>query len=161
MYLSIESYIALYGPIDTATFDRACYDACKYIDRHTTGIDGVRKLKDYFPVSESSVEAVKRCTAEIVNIIVQIQEAEKSASAGRGYTQTENGLHGKVVSSVSAGNESISYSATGDHASAIDAAVSDLSARDKLIRNTIRHYLSGETDKNGVNLLYLGVYPRV
>ena len=33
--------------------------------------------------------------------------------------------------------------------------------QNKLIRNTIHHYLSGETDKNGVSLLYLGVYPCV
>ena len=161
MYITLDRYVELYGKVEHSVFNRACYDACKYMDRHTTGIDGVRKLRDYFPVSESSVEAVERCTAEIVNIIAQIQEAEKSASVGRGYTQTENGLQGKVVSSVSAGNESISYSATGDQASAIDAAVSDLTARDKLIRNTIHHYLSGETDKNGVSLLYLGVYPCV
>ena len=161
MYLTIEKYKELYGEIDSMAFNRACYDACKYMDRYTTGVDGVRKLREYFPVSKSSAEAVERCTAEIVSIISQIQEAEKSASVGRGYTQTENGLQGKIVSSVSAGNESISYSATGDQASAIDGAVSDLTARDKLIRNTIRHYLSGETDKNGVNLLYLGVYPCV
>ena len=161
MYLTLEKYKDLYGEIDPIVFNRACYDACKYIDRHTTGIDGVRKLKDYFPVSESSVEAVERCTAEIVNIIAQIQEAEKSASAGRGYTKTENGLQGKVVSSVSAGNESVSYSATGNQASAIDAAVSDLAARAELIRATVRHYLSDETDRNGVSLLYMGVYPCV
>ena len=80
MYITLDRYVELYGKVEHSVFNRACYDACKYMDRHTTGIDGVRKLRDYFPVSESSVEAVERCTAEIVNIIAQIQEAEKSAS---------------------------------------------------------------------------------
>ena len=68
-------------------------------------------------------------------------------------------MHGKVVSSVSAGNESISYSVGSD--TAINLAVKDLEARKKLIYATIREHLSGAKDANGVNLLYMGVYPRV
>lgn len=161
MYIKYEEYTSLYDPMDEKSFNRLAFDACRYIDRFTSGVDGVKKLKVAFPVDEDSSTAVKHCAAKVINILSQIQEAEKSASMGRGYIQTENGLQGKVVSSVSAGNESVSFSSGGNQASAIDAAVSDLSARDNLICNTIRQYLSGVQDANGVNLLYMGVYPRV
>ena len=161
MYITLDEYTALYNPVEEKVFNRLAYDAGRHIDRLTTGIDGVKKIKTAFPTDEDSAEAVRRCTAKIINILYQIQEAENSASVGRGYIQTENGLQGKIVSSVSAGNESISFSSGGTQASAIDAAVSDLSARDTLISGTIREYLSGVQDANGVNLLYMGVYPRV
>lgn len=161
MYITYSEYAAFYEPIDERTFDFISYEAERVIDKMTTGIDGIKKLKVAFPTDEDSAEAVRRCTAKIINILYQIQEAEDSASVGRGYIQTENGLQGKVVSSVSAGNESISFSSGGTQASAIDAAVSDLSARDTLISGTIREYLFGVQDANGVNLLYMGVYPRV
>ena len=124
-------------------------------------MDGVKKLKTYWPVDVGTVEAVKHCAAKIVFVLLQIQEAEQSASLGRGYTQSENGLHSKVVSSVSAGNESVSYTVASTQATAIDQAISNTSDRDKLIRDVVRNHLSGETDANGVNLLYMGVYPCV
>lgn len=160
MYITFNEYVELYGEIHQPLFNRLAYDACKYIDRYTTGADGLKKLKTYWPADVGAVESVKRCTAEIIFILFQIQEAETSASVGRGYEKTESGIRGKVVSSVAAGNESISYSA-GSQITAIDAAVSDMAARDNLIFNTIRQDLSGVQDANGVNLLYMGVYPRV
>ena len=161
MYITLEEYASIYGSIDGQSFNRLAFDACRCIDRHTTGIDGVKKLKVAFPSDEDSAEAVKRCAAEIVNFLFQIQEAEKTASAGRGYQQTENGLRGKVVTSVSAGNESVSYSSGSFQSTAFDAAVADRSIRDRLIIRTVRDYLSGVSDANGVNLLYMGVYPCV
>lgn len=160
MYISYDEYTALYEAVDELTFNRLVYDAGRYIDRLTTGIDGVKKLKTAFPTDEYSAEAVKRCAGCVVNLLQQIQEAEKAASLGRGYTQTENGLQGKVITSVSAGNESVSYSAAGMK-TAVDSAVTDRAARERLINDTIREYLSGVTDANGVNLLYMGVYPCV
>lgn len=160
MYLKYEDYQNLYDPMDEKTFNRLAFDACRYLDRLTAGIDGVKKLKVAFPVDEDAASAVKHCAAKIVNILFQIQEAETSASVGRGYEKTESGIRGKVVSSVSAGNESISYS-SGSQITAIDAAVSDLAAREHLVFSTIRQYLSGVQDANGVSLLYMGVYPCV
>ena len=160
MYITFDEYTALYDRVEENAFSRAAFDACRYMDKMTTGVDGIRKLQKFFPVSQYDSEAVKRCTATVVNLLVQIQEAEKSASMGRGYIQTENGLQGKVVSSVSAGNESISYSAASSK-TAVDAVVADPAAKNRLVYQTIREYLSGVNDANGVNLLYMGVYPRV
>lgn len=157
MYISYDEYAALYGSVDC--FDRLCYDACRHIDRLTTSVDGVKKLKVAFPADEDSAAAVKHCAARVINILAQIQSAESAAAQGCGYIQTENGLQSKVISSVSAGNETVSFSAGGTIKTVIDAASVDTVAREKLIRDTVREYLSGATDANGVNLLYMGPYP--
>lgn len=159
MYLTYEEYAAIYDAMPQKDFDLLNFEACRHIDRLTAGVDGVKKLKVAFPTDEDSVAAVRHCAAHIVNLLHQIQEAEKSASMGRGFTQTENGLQGKVISSISAGNESISYAVGNSAKTSIDNAVSDRNARIKLLREVTREYLSGVTDANGVNLLYMGVYP--
>lgn len=158
MYITYDEYTALYDHIEEKLFNRLVYDACRQMDRLTTGADGVKKLKVAFPTDADSADAVKRCAAHITNILVQIHEAEKSASMGRGLMQTANGLQGKIVTSVSAGNESISYS-TGGEKTAVDAAVADPAEKERVIYWTIRNYLSGVADANGVNLLYMGLYP--
>ena len=159
MYITHTEYTALYDTIEETVFNRLAFDACRYLDRLTTGADGVKKLKVAFPTDEDDSTAVKHCAAEIVNLLSQICEAELSASAGRGYTQTDNGLQGKVISSISAGNESISFSGATSAKTAIDTAAADPAVKDQLIHNTIRHYLSGVADANGVNLLFMGTYP--
>ena len=158
MYIQYEKYTQLYDPVDEKTFNRISYDACRHIDRLTTGIDGVNKLKTAFPTDENAAEAVKRCAAAVINFLIQVETLEKTASSMRGYTETANGLQGKVVSSVAAGNESVSFS-SGDIKTLADVAVSDISARNKAISNIVYEYLSGVADANGVNLLYMGQYP--
>lgn len=161
MYINFDEYTALYDAIEEKVFNRLSFDACRCLDRLTTGLDGVKKLKVAFPEDEDSAAAVRHCAARVVNLLFQIQEAEHSASLGRGYNETVNGLHGKVISSVSAGGESITYAANPGTTTAIDSAAADPAFRDRMIQNVIRESLSGITDKNGVNLLYMGVYPIV
>lgn len=155
MYLTYGEYTALYDAIDERLFNRLVIDACRILDVHTTGADNIKKLKIAFPVDESDAQMVKGCAAKLVHFFYQVNQAE---SALVGYESTANGLRGKVVTSVSAGNESISYSTGG--ATAIDAAVKDKAVRDKMSAEIVWEYLSGITDANGVNLLYMGRYPR-
>lgn len=161
LHISETFYTEIYGEIDGSAFNRLCWAACRKLDAATTGVDGWKKLKNAFPVDADDAETVRRCACELIHLMWQIETAEKVTNQGRGYTETANGLQGKVVSSVSAGNESISY-ATGSVGSAtlIDKALADKSVRDKLFRDTIAEYLSGIADANGVNLLYMGPYPR-
>lgn len=161
MYITYSEYTALYDPIEEKVFNRLAFDACRYLDRVTTGLDGVKKLRVSFPEDEDSAAAVRHCAARVVNILYQIQEAEHSASLGRGYTETANGLQGKVISSVSAGGESITYAAKSGSGTGIDAAADDPAFRTRMILNTVCEDLSGIADANGVNLLYMGVYPHV
>lgn len=160
MYVSLEDYEKLYDPIDERLFNTLSYEACRVMDVHTTGIDNVKKLKRFFPDDADSAEAVKRCTAKLINTLHQIQQAEASASMGRGYTQTEQGLRRQIISRVESGNEAISYSETKNANTEIDAAVESRTARDKLLAGIVWDYLRGVTDGNGVNLLYMGLYPR-
>lgn len=161
MYITKEAYAELYGPMEEGLFARLSFEACRVMDIHTTGIDNVKKLRRFFPSDENNAEAVRHCAAKIVNTLKQIQDAEILAMESRGYESTEQGMRGKVISSVSAGNESISYAAGGASVStAIDAAVKDRTARDKLLAGIVLEYLRGIEDNNGVGLLFMGMYPR-
>lgn len=159
MYITKDYYESLYDPIDEKLFNALLYDACRVMDNHTTGIDNVKKLKVAFPTDEDSAESVRRCAAKLVNLMYQIQQAEITAVENRGYDLTEQGLRGKVISSVSAGNESITYT-TASGSTSIDSAVKSRTERDKLYANTVWYYLAGTEDANGVSLLYMGLYPR-
>lgn len=161
MYITYEEYSNIYDPMDENIFNRLAFDACRVMDIHTTGIDNIKKLKCFFPVNENDAQAVKHCTAKLISLMDQIRQAEIAAFQMRGAEQTEQGLRGKVISSVTAGNESITY-ATSSSAmtTAVDAAVKDKTARDKLMAETVWEYLRGVEDANGINLLYMGRYPR-
>lgn len=91
----------------------------------------------------------------------QIEAASKRVSEGQGYVTDDSGaLRGKVVSSVSSGSESISYTAKAEGGSTlIDAVLSDKAAQEKLYRDTVKEYLAFVPDSNGVNLLFAGAYP--
>lgn len=162
MYITYDDYLKWYAPIEQTVFDRLSFEACRVMDKYTTGLDGVRKLCDHFPTDETDAEAVKFTAAQLVNFLYQCYEAEQTATTGRGYTETENGIRGKVISSVSAGNESISYATSSTATTtAVDEAVKDKSTKDKILFQTVRDGLTGVADCNGVNLLYMGVYPRL
>ena len=160
MYISHSEYRELYGEIEKTLFNRLCFEACRAMDRHTTGIDNVKKLKVFFPSECDAMDAVKHCAAKITNLLFQIHEAELASSMGRGYNQTEQGLQRKIISRVESGNEAISYSEVKNADSTIDAAAADKTVRDKLLADTIWEYLSGVEDANGINLLFMGKYPR-
>lgn len=161
MYITYEEYLKWFDPIDRTIFNRLAFEACRVMDKYTTGLDGVRKLRDHFPTDEADAETVKFTAAQLVDFLYQCFDAEQIAATGRGYTETESGIRGKVISSVSAGNESISYATTATATTtAVDEAVKDKSTKDKILFQTVRDGLTGVADCNGVNLLYMGVYPR-
>ena len=49
MYITFEDYIRWYSPISENVFERLAIEACRTMDKYTTGIDSVRKLKKAFP----------------------------------------------------------------------------------------------------------------
>lgn len=152
MYATYDDYIQLYeDDITEQEFVRLEMEAERIMDIATTGVDNVAKLKRAFP--EDSKTAIMFCTCQIINVGKQIADAE----AASGYVAGANGLQGKAVSSVSAGNESVSFSGG---SSAITEAAYNAEKKRKLLLDTANVYLSGLTDANGVNLLYMGAYPR-
>lgn len=161
-YVDYAYYKGLYGEesIDESTFNRLCWEACRKVDNMTSGVDDVKKLKAAFPTDEDAAESVKRCVCKVIELAHDIETARKSISKAQEFVTREDGnLQGKVVSSVSAGNESISFISNTAVKTVIDKAVGDAEAEKQLYVDTIREYLSGVQDANGVNLLYMGPYP--
>ncbi len=161
-YVTYEYYEALYGEnaLSKADFNRLSWDAEREIDKATSGVDGVRKLKVAFPTDEENAETVKRCVCSLVGFLYEIEQAEKNANSVGHYTERADGsLQGKVVSSVSAGNESISYAVGKSADTAISNAIKDLHNKDMAVYQFIASKLSGVSDANGVNLLFDGRYP--
>ena len=143
-YITYDEYK---GNVPEEDFDYLVTEADRIMDMCTTGIDNVRKLKEYFP--EEDADIVKACESRIIDMLYDISKAG-------GYTQTSDGIQPATVASRSAGNESVSY---GSVTSAIEKAASDYNEKITLLRRTVKTFLSGLTDANGVNLLYMGVYP--
>ena len=64
-----------------------------------------------------------------------------------------------MVSSVTAGAESISYATGGSTETVFSKALADESEKERMLQRIVKKYLSGVSDANGVNLLYMGEYP--
>ena len=161
-YVDYEYYKTLYGEkaLAEADFKRLLWDAEREIDKATSGVDGVRKLRVAFPTSDYDAEAVKRCVCSLVEFLKQIEDAERNANSLGQYAERADGsLQGKFVSSVSAGNESISYAVGKSADTAISNARKDLHSKDVAVYQFITSRLSGVSDANGVNLLFAGRYP--
>lgn len=159
LYVDYEFYKDLYGEnaVPESDFNRLSWEAQKRLDNLTFG-----KLKFAFPTNEDNVEAVKRCVCKLIEVAADIESANKRVNDAQGYVSDYNGVHGKVISSVSSGSESISFTAKAESGSTlIDAVLSDKAAQDKLYADTVKEYLAGVPDANGVNLLYAGIpYPK-
>lgn len=160
-YVDYEYYKALYSSaIPEEDFNRLSWDACKLVDNATTGIDGVKKLRAAFPVDEDDAEAVKRCICKLIDTAYRLEQAETAAREAQGFIQRDDGtVVKKMVSSVTAGAESISYATGGSTETVFSKALADESEKEKMLQRIVKKYLSGVSDANGVNLLYMGEYP--
>lgn len=153
MYINHDRFNAMYSDnMDCTTFNRIRFEACRLIDRATTGIDGVAKLRIAFPTEPHEADAVRFCAAKVIHALYQIERVESSVCS-------DGTDSGRNITHIESGNESITYSDP-SKTSALAAAAADRTVRDNLILDTIREYLSGVTDANGINLLFMGAYPR-
>lgn len=147
MFVDYEYFTSIYGKsVEETTFNRLLWNAEKLVRDAATGIDGRCKLDFAFPNKETDAETVKRCVCAVVDLMARVDKAETEADGN------------KVVKSVSAGNESITYDVK---SGIIGAVLTDKTAQTKLYTDTVREYLRGTKDKNGVNLLFGGIYPYV
>lgn len=160
-YVDYEYYKSLYSTaIPEEDFNRLSWDACKLVDNVTTGIDGVKKLRTAFPTDVDDAEAVKRCICKLIDTAYRFGQAEAAAREAQGYVQREDGtVVKKIVSSVTAGAESISYATSGTGETAFAKALADDSEKERMYQRIVEMYLTGVGDANGVNLLYMGEYP--
>ena len=135
MYITYEDYAGIYGEaaITEADFKRLGFRAQRVLDDLTTGVDGVRKLAVAMPTEEYAKECVVRCLGELIHLSAQVEAAR---NAGAPVKQ-----------------------ANGTVAAAIREAAGSVEAERKLYTSTIRNYLGGIDDANGVRLLFGGRYP--
>ena len=147
MYINYEYYNTLYGDkaLAETDFNRLSLDAEREIDKATSGVDGVKKLKIAFPTNEYDAEIVKRCVCDLIDYLSRLEKAQSK--------MIDNG---GIIASKSAGNESITYANIDND---INIALSGAKGKEKSISEFVVEKLRGVNDANGVNLLYMGIYP--
>lgn len=154
-YITEDAYKNIFGEISSADFLRFSAKAERVMIDHTTGVDGFEKLNEAPPTDEDVLTCLKLCTGDLIHAMSMIADAEKSSGMIR---RSDGSMSPAVVSSVSSGSESITYS-TGDNE--LSSVVVDLKKRSALFAGIVRDWLAGTKDANGINLLYMGEYPHV
>lgn len=157
-YATFDYCARIYPTITLQDYEAYSWESGHEIDRLTSGVDGVKKLKIAFPTDEEDAEAVKRCFCEVLYTLVMIGK-EKNNIAEAGGTSVINGrVVPSSIASISSGSESISFANNTEKGQYYTAAVNN-DEKNKLLYSIIRKYLAGACDYNGVNLLYGGRYP--
>lgn len=146
-YCDYEFYTTEYfgNQIAEADFPRLIDRASDKLDFITMG-----NIKRY-SVDEEIEKKVKKSACSLAEILNEIETYEKASRESVGFEQTENGMKGKVITSMSSGSESVSFSTTGVNNSLVGAVLTDKTAQNKLFYDTVRDYLSG------TGLLYAGL----
>lgn len=158
-WLSLEEYKDLFGEIEEKDWKRYSVKAELFLISRTTTIDGVMKLKEYFPVEHVDVLSVKLAVGELVNAYRMIDQFTKNQEAMSGVITSEEGVRPKQIESLTAGSETIKFSndQSGHWVSEVSKSKeAQLAYLDWIVLGN----LEGARDRNGVNLLYLGQYPR-
>ena len=136
-------------------------DFPKYAERASDRIDQYTfdRLTDGLPDNDRAKTKVQKAVCAIADTLYQIDQIKKASMDTVGTIQKEDGtVVNKTVSSVSSGNESISY-ATGNNAmsnSVYAQAAMDKKVENVLLLNIATEYLTGATNNDGVCLLYAG-----
>lgn len=159
MYADFNYYQTEYGgkvigsADDFAHFGRK---AERKLDTITGG-----KLQFAFPTKKKDKQAVKDCFCELTDFLYQLDSYQNTAMDNAGVVEQADGtVRGKVITSISSGSESISYSAKSSADTSLMEAAKDKKVADAMILSMVRDGLNGVPDANGVNLLYAGIpYP--
>lgn len=158
MYADFKYYTTEYGG-RTLKSEEDFNHFGRKAERRLDAITGM-KLQFAFPAKEKDAEAVKDCFCELSEFLYQVETYQNAAMDSAGIvTQTDGTVKGKVVSSITSGSESISYSTGGSASISVMEAAKDKKVMDALIYGMVQDGLSGMPDANGVNLLFAGAYP--
>ena len=155
-YTDYEFYTTKFfgDTVPESDFPKYAERASDRIDQYTFG-----RLIDGLPENERAKTKVQKAVCAVADAIYKIEQIKKTSMDTIGTIQREDGtVVNKTVSSISAGNESISY-ATGNNAmgnSVYAQAAMDKKVENVLLLNIATEYLSGVTNNDGVRLLYAG-----
>lgn len=136
-------------------------DFLKYAERASDRIDQYTfdRLVDGLPDDERVKTKVQKAVCAVADTMYQIDQIKKASMDTVGTIQKEDGtVVNKAVSSVSSGNESISY-VTGSNISSnvYTQASMDKKVENALLLNVATEYLAGATNDKGICLLYAGL----
>lgn len=124
------------------------------------------RLADGLPENERAKTKVQKAVCAVADKLYQLELAERqglSAAAGDSVSSGSGGITTGVITSRSAGSESVSYASLSEMAngaktwSAIYQAAGDEQATNKLLSDTAKVYLMGVKDNEGTLLLYAGL----
>lgn len=162
-YADYKFYIESFGNVVPETdFPRLAERASDFVNTMTFD-----RLVDGLPTNERSQKRIKKAVCSLAELMYQIELAEKNAAnAAASGTSTIIGASGSttgIVTSVSSGNESISYATPQQKASgakewsAVYAAAGDTQKMNGLLLKTALPLLMGVRTDDGVPVLYAGV----
>lgn len=162
-YADYEFYTTSYfgSVVPEADFPRLAERASNFIDTMTFD-----RLADGLPENERSQKRIKKAVCSLAETMYQIELAEKNATnAAASGTSTMLGVGGNstgIVTSVSSGNESISYATPQQKASgakewsAVYVAAGDVQKTNDLLLKTALPLLMGVRTDDGIPILYAG-----
>ena len=163
-YADYEFYTtSFFGSVVPETdFPRLAERASDFVDTMTFD-----RLVDGLPTNERSQKRIKKAVCSLAELMYQIELAEKNATnAAASGTSTTIGSGGSttgIVTSVSSGNESISYATpqqigvSAKEWSAVYAAAGDVQKTNDLLLKTALPLLMGVRTDDGIPVLYAGV----
>ena len=128
--------------------------AARFLEQASDEIDSITwgRLATAFPTNELHISKVKKAVCAVADALFLIDTQSKAAL----LQKSENGYTGGVISSISSGKESVSYTTSGASASMYAAAASSAVALRELLNSIAVRYLANVPDNNGTNLLYAG-----
>lgn len=147
--------------VPAGDFDRIADRASDFLDVITFD-----RLIDGLPDDERAKTKVQKAVCAVADEMYKLELADKqalSAAAGGTSSSGSGGATSGVITSRSAGSESISYASPSEIAngaktwSAVYQAVGNPQETNKILESAARLYLTGVRDDKGVLLLYAGL----
>lgn len=142
-------------------FDRIADRASDFLDVITFD-----RLAGGLPSDERAATKVQKAVCAVCDKLYQLELANKqalSAAAGGTSSGGSGGATSGMITSRSAGSESISYASPSEMANGAKAwstvyqAAGDMQKTNKLLEDAVRWYLTGVRNDDGVLLLYAGM----
>lgn len=162
-YADFEFYATTYhgNVVPEADFPRIADRASDFLDVITFD-----RLIDGLPDNDRAKTKVQKAVCAVAEKLYELELADKqalSAAAGGTSSGGSGGVTSGVITSRSAGSESISYASPSEMArgaktwSAVYQAAGNPQETNKILESAARLYLTGVKDDNGLNLLYAGI----
>ena len=162
-YTDFEFYATTYhgNVVPEADFPRIADRASDFLDVITFD-----RLVDGLPDDERAKTKVQKAVCAVSDKLYELELAEKQANAAAqagGSSGTSGGATSGIISSRSAGSESISYASLSDTASgaknwsAVYQVAGDETLTNNLLYSAAKLYLTGVKNDEGELLLYAGL----